>query len=93
MKDALQQNCRAYNDCNFNNYGGYKDLNKSGRPMKTSTGDDRMIKQIAIRFPTSSFKDIHATLLRKGTDIHISKIFRRLRFQFGLKSYKLGSLL
>ena len=47
----------------FNNYGSYKDLNKSGKPMKISHQDDLMMKQIAVCFPRSSLKKIHAAPL------------------------------
>ena len=73
---------------NFNNYGSYKDLKRSGRPKKTSPRDDLTIKRIAVRSPTSSLKKIRAALLGKGTDVHITTVSRRLRFNFGLKSYK-----
>ena len=33
---------------NFNNYGSYKDLKRSGRPKKTSPRDDLTIKRIAV---------------------------------------------
>ena len=35
-KDALQQDCWYAAAANFNKYGSYNDLNRSGRPMKTS---------------------------------------------------------
>ena len=64
---------------NFNNYGSYKDLKRSGRPKKTSLRDDLTIKRIAVRSPTSSLKKIRAALLGKGTDVHITTVSRRLR--------------
>ena len=65
---------------NFNKYWNYKGLNRRGRPMKTLPRNDRMMKQITVPFPTSSLKKIRATLLRKGTDVHMTTVFRRLRF-------------
>ena len=39
---------------NFELYGNYSDKKKSGRPRKTSCGDDHMMKLTASRSPTSS---------------------------------------
>ena len=72
----------------FNKYGSYKDLNRSGRPKQTFPRDDLMIKRIAVRSPKSSLKKNCAALLGKGTDVHITTVSRRLRFEFCLKSYK-----
>ena len=47
-----------------------------------------MIKRIAACSPICSLKKIRAALLGKGTDVHITTVFQRLRFNFGLKSHK-----
>ena len=73
---------------NFNKYGSYKDLNRSGPPKTTSPRDDLMIKRIAVRSPTSSLKKIRAALLGKGTDVYVITVSRRLTCKFYLKSYK-----
>ena len=40
------------------------------------------------RSPTSSCNKVRANLLRKGTDVSISTVSRRLSKEFGLKSCK-----
>ena len=46
------------------------------------------MKRFVACSPTSSCKKVHANLLRKGTDVSISTVSRRLSKEFGLKSYK-----
>ena len=72
----------------FNSEGIYKNLKKSDRPQKTTARDDNTIKRIVAGFPTSSCKKLHANLLRKGTDVSISNISRRLSKEFELKFCK-----
>ena len=47
-----------------------------------------MMKRIAVCSPTSSLEKNRAALLGNGADVYIATVSRRLRFQFGLKSYK-----
>ena len=61
---------------------------KSGRPRKTTARDDIAMKRIVAHSPTSSCKKVRANLLRKGTDVTKSTVFRRLSEEFGLKSCK-----
>ena len=61
---------------------------KGGRPRKTTARDDIAMKRFVARSPTSSCKKVRANLLRKGTDVCISTVFRRLSKKFGLKSCK-----
>ena len=43
-----------------------------------------MMKRIAVGSPTNSLEKIRAALLRKATDVCITTVSRRLRFQFDL---------
>ena len=47
----------------FQKYGIYTDRKRSGRPLKTSSRDDHIIKKIAVRSPLSSSKKIRKELL------------------------------
>ena len=46
------------------------------------------MKRFVAHSPTSSCKKVHANLLRKGTDVSISTVSRRLSKEFGLKFCK-----
>ena len=70
----------------FQKYGIYTDRKRSGRPLKTSSGDDHIIKKIAVRFPLSSSKKIRKELLQAGVNISRSTVSRRLSMNFGLKA-------
>ena len=72
----------------FNMEGIYNNRKKSGRPRKTTPRDDNTMKRIVAQSSTSSCKSVRANLLRKGTNVSISTISRRLSTEFGLKSYK-----
>ena len=49
----------------FQNCGIYTDRKRSGRPLKTSSRDDHIIKQIAVRSPLSSSKKIVRNFFRQ----------------------------
>ena len=72
----------------FTSEGIYGNRKESGRPQKTTARDDNTIKRIVERSPTSSCKKVLANLLKKGTDVSVSTISRRLSKEFGLKSGK-----
>ena len=72
----------------FTSEGIYGNRKKSGWPRKTTAQDDNTIKRIGPRSPTSSCKKVHANLLKKGTDVSVNTISRRLSKEFGLKSGK-----
>ena len=67
---------------NFNNYGGYKNLNRSGRPIKTSSRDNWMTKHV---HSLTSFK-VHC-LKRTQGQMFIPPQFLGVS-DFSLKSYK-----
>ena len=46
----------------FQKYRIYRDRKRSGRPLKTSSRDDHIIKKIAVRSPLSSSKKIRQEL-------------------------------
>lgn len=56
--------------------------------MKTNYRDNYLVKYIAIRYPTSSCKNIHAALLQNGTNASAMTVSRRLRFEIGVESFK-----
>ena len=68
--------------------GIFGNQKKSGRPRKTTARDDIAMKRFVAHSPTSSCKKVRANLLRKGTDVSISIVSRRLSKEFGLKSCK-----
>ena len=72
----------------FNSEGIYGNRKKSGRPRKTTARDNNTIKRIVARCPTSSCKKLRANLFRKGADLSISTISRKLSKEFGFKSCK-----
>ena len=72
----------------FNEEGIYGNRKRSGRPRKTTPRDDSTMKRIVARSPMSSCKKVGAQLLRKGTNVSVSTVSRRLSQEFGLKSYK-----
>ena len=51
---------------NFMKYGNYNDRKRSGRPLKSTSNDDNMMKRIAARSPTSSCQKIKTYLSQKG---------------------------
>ena len=68
--------------------GIFGNRKKSGWPRKTTARDDITMKRIVARSLTSSCKKVRANLFRKGTDVSISTVSRRLSKKFGLKSCK-----
>ena len=72
----------------FQKYGIYTDRKRSGRPLKTSSRDDHIIKKIALQSPLSSSKKIHKELLQAGVNISRSTVSHRLNMMFGLKPFK-----
>ena len=74
----------------FQNFGLYRDKKRSGRPKKTSHRVDNLIRQIAVRSPTSSCKKIGAALLLKSTNVCCTIASRRLVHDFNLKAFKPG---
>ena len=50
--------------------------------------DDRLMKKMVVEFPTSSIKKVQSALLTKGVKVSDMTVFRRLRFDFGIKSQK-----
>ena len=72
----------------FQKYGIYTDRKRSGRPLKTSSRDDHIIKKIAMRSPLSSSKKIRKELFQAGVNISRSTVSRRLNMKFGLKACK-----
>ena len=64
------------------------DRKRSGRPLKTSSRDEHIIKKIAVRSPLSSSKKIRKELLQTGVNISRSTVLRRLNTKFGLKACK-----
>ena len=72
----------------FQEYSIYTDRKRSGRPLKTSSRDDHIIKKIAVRSPLSSSTKIRQELLQAGVNISRSTVSRRLNMNFGLKACK-----
>ena len=72
----------------FQNFGLYDDKKKSRRSRKTSSRDDNLIRQIAVRYPASCCIKIRSALLLKGTDVHRTTVGRRLVHDFNLKAFK-----
>ena len=72
----------------FATEGIFGNRKKSGRPRKTTARDHIAMKRFVACSPTSSCKKVRANLLRKGTDVSISSVSRRLSKEFELKSYK-----
>ena len=66
----------------------YNDIEKTGRPCKTSRRDEHAIRRAAMRSTISTCCKIRVNLLKNGTKISISTVSRRLSKGFDLKSYK-----
>ena len=72
----------------FKNFRLYHVKRRSGGPRKLSPRDNNLIRQIAVRSPTSSCKKMRAALLLKGIDVHRTAVSRRLVHDFNLKAFK-----
>ena len=72
----------------FQNFGLYHAQKRSGMSRETSPCGNNLIWKIAVQFPTSSCKKIHAALLFKGTDVHHATVSRYLVHDFNLKAFK-----
>ena len=51
----------------------YSDSKRSGKPKKTTVRDDRLMKRMVVRSPTSSVKKVQSALLTKGVKVNIFK--------------------
>ena len=89
---ALKMRCSktAVNNAirKFEHDGQYSDKKRLERPRKTTSRDDNMMKLTVARSPTSYCKKIQGMLLRKGCEVSISSISRRLSKEFYPKSFK-----
>ena len=72
----------------FKNSGSYSDNKRSGRPRKTTAGDDRLIRRVAVHSPRSSSKKMRSALLAHGTDVSCKTVKRRLTKDFCFKAFK-----
>ena len=66
----------------FKHGGQYSDKKRLGRPTKTTSRDDNIMKLTVARSPTSSCKKMQGRLLQKECELSISTISRRLSKNF-----------
>ena len=72
----------------FQNTGSYSTRKKSGRPRKTTSRDDPVIRRIVVHSLMSSADKIRSALLAKATEISRSTVSWHLVDDFGLKAPK-----
>lgn len=79
---AVQNALRKYIET-----GSYHDAERSGRPKKTTSYDDRVIRRSMVFNPWCTTEDVRKNLLYAGINLHRSTISRRLK-AMDLKAFK-----